>query len=204
MPDVETNATELIGEYENKAPRKTFKEIVGELIAMGGKKITTRIKKIELEAKEAPDGRAYYQYNTVITDYIKTDFTNQRTGECVTESNIIYPADFVVAAVIRENSDIAWLADEFDANPRLVGPILTGATITLIQVPFEAGNPVINKFKPGDIGKTYDHRVFQNNLVRIKLGEAGSDKADKLFMSIAAASNKSKNKKEEADVDDDF
>lgn len=160
----------------------SVRDIIRNLIADGA----TRINKLRI--KNVNFDQDYENKN-----YIRVSFTLDRpVPGYVSKDNglsfekgmtqLIYTSTFAIAAVLKENEDYAWLANEIVNRPKALSLILNGATIDILQREIPKGTPAVNPFSTQTEKEwpIYDHDMIINDVINITLGKTGERMAEKL------------------------
>lgn len=162
---------------ENVAVSSDFNDVVKRLIAGGGKKHVVKVRNVNVTDK------GDYQRVSVTVDKALSAYTSPLSDGNFSKntSNIIYTSTYAIAGALRTNEDLAFLGNKVVDNPSLNELLLSGATLTIIQVEYSAGEEVRNPFSTSDKSLVYDHDIIVNYIIDIKLGTVGTKVYDKMI-----------------------
>lgn len=158
----------------------TFMEVVKNCIVNGAKRINgLKVKNINFD--EDYEDKSYIRISFTVDRAIPGFVTND--GGATYEKgnvNVVFTSSFALAGLIKENEDLAWMANTIANKPKALSLIFSGATIDILQMEYPTGTPVVNPFSKNTEGQIYDHDVITNNVIAIKLSKSGERFADKL------------------------
>lgn len=97
-------------------------------------------------------------------------------------ANVLFTSTFAIAGAMKEDEDMAWMANAINAHPEALTLILNGGTVDIIQQEVPAGTEYINPFTTRTDAEpsVYDHDIIINYIVGFHLGKTGLRMADKL------------------------
>lgn len=105
-------------------------------------------------------------------------------GEETTTHNV-FTTNYALSGLVKQTDELSWLGNAIAEAKLPMNLIFNGATIDIVQEFVPAGTPYVNPFSTKGEESTFDHSVFINHIIAVKLGKTGSrfaDKyADKLF-----------------------
>lgn len=165
---------------------KTTKDVIAKLIEGGAK----RINNLVVKNVNTTDNATYTMVSFTINSKIP-GFVNNGEGEYVEGmTNVIYSSLYAIVGTLKENPDLAWLANPILKNPKALPLILSGAKLSVVQHRIKAGDAYTNPFSSREdlIPNTYDHDVIINYVVGVELSPVGNRMADKLADAILAKS----------------
>lgn len=171
-------AEEVTTMVENN--ESSFIEIVKKCIVNGAKRVNgLKVKNINFDEEYEDKNyiRISFTVDKPITGYVTNDGgATYEKGE----TNIVFTSSFALAGLIKENEDMAWMANTIANKPKALSLIFSGATIDILQMEYPTGTPVVNPFAKNQEGQVYDHDVITNNVINIKLSKSGERFADRL------------------------
>ena len=157
----------------------SYQQIIKNLIANGCKRVNScKIKNCNCTEKDN-----YVMVSFTLSNPIK-GFITDDDGETYKEgmTNILYTSLYAIAGCLKEDEELAWMANAIIERPNAVNLIFNGGTIDILQQEFAAGEPIRNPFSTKiDLEAVeYDHDVIVNHPIGFKLGKTGLKMADKL------------------------
>lgn len=94
----------------------------------------------------------------------------------------VYTTTFGLAGIIKNDENLAWLANYAVKAPNVLGLVLSGATIDILQQEVAEGesyhNPFTTKTEVEDT--VFSYTTIINHIVKIELSKVGQKYADKL------------------------
>lgn len=96
------------------------------------------------------------------------------------ETNVIFVSLFSIAAMMRENDELACIVNELVAHPHSLEILLSRSTISLIQEPVKAGEVRVNPFTEKEDESVPDHDCIFNHITDVKLGKMGEIGLEKI------------------------
>ncbi len=103
------------------------------------------------------------------------------------ETNVIFVSLFSIAALLKENDELAWCVNELIANPKALQVLFSRAKITLLQEDVVAGQTRINPFTGKEDENVPDHDAIYNHIVDVKLGKMGEIGLEKMLDKLLGA-----------------
>lgn len=172
--DVETQAEET---FEFTA--KSYDEIKKELIKDHGKPIKRIIKNVNYEILDT-----YTRVSFTLRENVKGFRANEDGDFVLGGTNIIFSSIYAIAAMLKEDDELAWLGNEVITNPKLLNLLCSSATIEIIQQKVEEGEEYINPFASNPEPITFDHDTIINHIVGITLSKVGEKVLEKYMDKI--------------------
>lgn len=158
----------------NEVNSSSYKEIIKSLIANGAKKASKlRVKNVTITEMET-----YTRVGISIIPPVKAYNVN---GEEV-DTNIIFVSLYALVAVLRENEELAWVGNVLLERPQVLPLLLCGSEIDIIQRHYTAGQEIYNPYSRNteQVPAIYDHNLYINDVIDVRLGSAGEKMLDKL------------------------
>lgn len=172
--DVETQAEET---FEFTA--KSYDEIKKELIKAHGKPIKRIIKNVNYEILDT-----YTRVSFTLRENVKGFRANEDGDFVLGGTNIIFSSIYAIAAMLKEDDELAWLGNEVITNPKLLNLLCSSATIEIIQQKVEEGEEYINPFASNPEPITFEHDTIINHIVGITLSKVGEKVLEKYMDKI--------------------
>lgn len=183
-PQVTTQEVEVTN--SQMSFEKTTKNVISGLIEKGAK----RINNLVVKNVNTTDNGTYTMVSFTINGKIP-GFVNDGEGNYVEgHTSVIYSSLYAIVGTLKENTDLAWLANPVLKNPKALSLLLSGAKLSVVQHRIKAGDAYTNPFSTREdlIPNVYDHDVIINYVVGIELSAIGNRMADKLADAILAES----------------
>lgn len=157
----------------------SYQQVIKHLIANGCKRVNScKIKNINCTEKDN-----YVMVSFTLSNPIK-GWVTEDNGETYKEgmTNTFYTSLYAIAGCLKEDEELAWMANSIIEKPSALNLILVGGTVDILQQEFAAGETIRNPFstKVDQDGTEYDHDVIVNHVIGFKLGKTGMRMADKL------------------------
>ena len=158
---------------------KSYDEIKKELIKAHGKPIKRIIKNVNYEILDT-----YTRVSFTLRENVKGFRANEDGDFVLGGTNIIFSSIYAIAAMLKEDDELAWLGNEVITNPKLLNLLCSSATIEIIQQKVEEGEEYINPFASNPEPITFDHDTIINHVVGITLSKIGEKVMEKYMDKI--------------------
>lgn len=155
----------------------SYANICKQLIAGGCKRINgVKIKNLNVTEKED-----YVMVSLTLNNTIR-GFISEDGGVTYKEgeTKVLFTSLYAIVGALKENEDLAWMANALIQHPNALNLVLNGATIDIIQQDVPAGVVYHNPFSSTSNETSFDHDIIINYVVSITLGKTGERMADKL------------------------
>lgn len=153
----------------------TFTEIVKALQKKCGKAITRTVKNFNFEILDN-----YTRFSFTLREPIKAYVNNINTDEYELGKNtVVFSSAYAFAGMLKENDDLAFVANDTILNPKLVSLLTIGGTIDIIQQVVPVGEEYVNPFSSDPEPIVFEHDVIVNHIVGMKPGKTGLKFLDK-------------------------
>lgn len=153
----------------------TFTEIVKALQKKCGKAITRTVKNFNFEILDN-----YTRFSFTLREPIKAYVNNIDTDEYeLGKSTVVFSSAYAFAGMLKENDDLAFVANDTIVNPKLVSLLTIGGTIDIIQQFVPVGEEYVNPFSSDPEPIVFEHDVIINHIVGMKPGKTGLKFLDK-------------------------
>lgn len=179
------NETEVVVLNANIDSNLSVNEITRKLIEGGAKMYQRRVKSVEFDdTKVSATGFEYASFTLTLNEAIPAYINDGNDNWIEGQGTLIFTTDVILAAMLRENEDTAWVADILRKNPGVLKDFLSYAEISIVQQDVKEGVNYRNPYSKqrADEVFTYAHNTKANYIVDIKLGETG-----KAFLEAAKA-----------------
>ena len=165
------------------------KEITAKLLAREDtKKVSGVVKKIEVGSlTTSEDGYDYYPVTITLKEGIDAYLVNDNQY-ALSKSPLIFTNLDVLASILRENDDVAYLVNSLVRNPSTIEMLLTGATLDVIQQDIPAGKKFYNPYSTRAKEYVCEHNLMNNNICDIKMNARGMKLIGKLEDKMLEAS----------------
>lgn len=178
--EVTNNAVNTV--EETTVVEKSYKDICNELVANGAK----RIKGLVVKSVKVTEQDTYVMVSLTLDKQVEGYRADEETG--IFEkgmTNIIFSSSYSLAAVIKNNEEIAFAANSLVDNPKGFEVALSGATIDIIQQPVAADEMYKNPFSTKDSdGVAFGHDTIINHVVNIVPSKVAMRRLDALALSL--------------------
>lgn len=164
---------------------KTVSQTISGIMATGN---ATRYKACLVKSCRVEEEDNYTRVSITLGNEV-TGFLPDASGNyLLSNTNVIFTSSFQLAACLKNNEDISWLAGIINENTSAIKVILPGSKIDIIRQLVKAGEEYVNPFtkkSAEDIVPTvFDHDTYVTHIVGIELGKNGSRFADMLAMKV--------------------
>lgn len=162
----------------------SFKQIIKNLMSTGA---CRRFNNIRIKNVNTEELDNYCRVSFTLADKIPARVSKD---EGLTfedgERNVIFTSTYALAGSLKENEDLAWIANPLRENPKAIGVIMTGGSIDILQQRVAEGekyhNPFTTKEEVEDT--VFDHDTIINYIVGVNLGKTGQKFADMLAVKM--------------------
>jgi len=186
---METNVKEVevvaaVENVENEAEettQKSYDKIIKTILGTGAKRINNnRIKNVNFDEKDT-----YTRVSFTLTKGVP-GFVTEDNGNTWKEgiTNVIYVSLYAIAGALKEDPDLAWMANAISERPAVLNLIFNGANIDIIQEFVVAGQDYTNPFSSKENPIVFDHDTIINHVVKFKLGDTGKQMANTLAIKM--------------------
>lgn len=157
----------------------SYSAICKQLVAGGCK----RINGIKIKNLNATEKEDYVMVSLTLNNPIR-GFISEDGGVTYKEgeTKVLFTSLYAIVGALKENEDLAWMANALIQHHNALNLVLNGATIDIIQQDVPAGVMYRNPFttNPNANETSFDHDIIINYVVNITLGKTGEKMADKL------------------------
>ena len=153
----------------------TFADVVKDLQKKCGKIITRSVKNFNFEVLDN-----YTRLSFTLRESVKAYVNNIDTDEYeLGKSNVIFSSAYAFAGMLKENDDLAFLANDVILNPKLLSLLTIAGTVDIIQQEVKEGEEYVNPFSASGEPVVFEHDVIVNHIVGMKPGKTGLKFVDK-------------------------
>ena len=95
--------------------------------------------------------------------------------------NTIFTSLFGLAAMLKEDENLAWCANGIIEHPNVLNMILCGASVDILSLKFAEGEPIVNPFSSRDASEAEpaSHDTIVHHITGVKLNKVGERMLDK-------------------------
>lgn len=155
----------------------TLKEARSTMLKNGAKEIANVVVNNVTVTPTEEYVRVALTLDKPVEGYIKNEAGDFEKGE----TNVIFVSLFSIAAMLRENDEMAFAVNEIVENPKSLQVLFSRAKISLVQEPVVAGEERINPFT-GKVDEVVpDHNTIYNHVVDVHLGKMGEAALEKMM-----------------------
>lgn len=158
---------------------KSYAEIKKELVKNHGKPIKRIVKNVNYEILDT-----YTRVSFTLRENVKGFHANEDGEFVLGGTNIIFSSIYAIAAMLKEDDELAWLGNEVITNPKLLNLLCSSATIEIIQQKVAEGEEYVNPFASNPEPITFDHDTIINHIVGITLSKVGEKVLEKYMDKI--------------------
>ncbi|MBQ8206372.1 MAG: hypothetical protein IJZ77_02825 [Bacilli bacterium] len=158
---------------------KSYAEIKKELVKNHGKPIKRVIKNVNYEILDT-----YTRVSFTLRENVKGYRANEDGEFVLGGTNIIFSSIYAIAAMLKEDDELAWIGNEIITNPKLLNLLCSSATIEIIQQKVAEGEEYVNPFASNPEPITFDHDTYINHIVGITLSKVGEKVLEKYMDKI--------------------
>ena len=153
---------------------KSYAEIKKELIKNHGKPIKRIVKNVNYEILDA-----YTRVSFTLRENVKGYRADEDGKFVLGGTNIIFSSVYAIAAMLKEDDELAWLGNEVISNPKLLNLLCSAATIEIVQQEVKEGEEYVNPFASSPEPISFDHDTYINHIVGITLSKMGEKVMEK-------------------------
>lgn len=162
---------------------RTLKEARSTMLKNGAKEITNVvINNVNVTPLEEYT-RVALTLDKPVAGYVQGEDGTYTRGE----TNVIFVSLFSIAAMLKENDELAWCVNAIINNPNSLQVLFSRAKITLLQEDVVAGQVRVNPFTEKEDENVPDHSAIYNHLVDVKLGKMGEIGLEKMLDKLLGA-----------------
>ena len=158
---------------------KSYAEIKKELVKNHGKPIKRVIKNVNYEILDT-----YTRVSFTLRENVKGYRANEDGEFVLGGTNIIFSSIYAIAAMLKEDDELAWIGNEIINNHKLLNLLCSSATIEIIQQKVAEGEEYVNPFASNPEPITFDHDTYINHIVGITLSKVGEKVLEKYMDKI--------------------
>ena len=166
---VEEQVDDILAQFD----MKSFTDVVKQLRKDFGKPIKRTVKNINHEVLDT-----YTRVSFTLREPVKA-YQYKDDDFVLTGSNIIFTSIYAVAGMLKENDDLAFLANDIIANPKLLNLLVIAGQIEIIQQEVKEGEEYVNPFSSNPEPTTFEHDVIINHIISLTPGKVGLKFVDK-------------------------
>lgn len=155
----------------------TMKEARSTMLKNGAKEITNVvINNVNVTPLEEYT-RVALTLDKPVAGYVQGEDGTYTKGE----TSVIFVSLFSIAAMLKENDELAWCVNAIINNPNSLQVLFSRAKITLLQEDVVAGEVRTNPFTGKEDEHVPDHDAIYNHIFDLKLGKMGEIAIDRIL-----------------------
>lgn len=157
----------VVDETVNVSKFKTVKQVCGELLANGAK----RVAAIRVRSSKVTINDTHTMVSLSLEKAVEGYVSNPETGIFSKgETTTIFASSYSIGSILKENDETAWAANQLIQSPKGLEVILAGARIDIIQEEVTEDVAYKNPFSNSDKeGVSLGHDTIINHVVKIEL-----------------------------------
>lgn len=155
----------------------TLKEAVSTLLKKGAK----RVNNIVVNNVTVNQCEKYVRIALTLDKPVEGFVDDGNGGYTKGETRVIFVSLFSIAAMLRENDELAFVVNELVESPKSLEVLFSRASVDVIQETVVAGEVRTNPFTEKDDEAVPDHDAIYNHVVGIKLGKMGELAIEKMM-----------------------
>ena len=156
---------------------KTMKEAESTMVKNGAKRVSNLVVNNITVTPLEEYTRVALTLDKPVAGYVQGEDGAYTRGE----TNVIFVSLFSIAAMLKENDELAWCVNTIINNPNSLQVLFSRAKITLLQENVVAGQVRVNPFTEKEDENVPDHDAIYNHLVEVKLGKMGEIAIDRML-----------------------
>ena len=178
-----TNANEendvVVNEVETTMPETSEKEAsiqqsYGDIIRNCIKEGWTRKTNLKVKNVTINEEDNYTRVTFTVIPPVPGIIMNQDTMEYEEGmTHFVFSSTYAIAGAIKENEDLAWLANNIVEKPKFINAFFNGGTIDILQKKIIAGEEFIHPFSSNTEPQYFDHDTYINIVIGLNLGKNG-------------------------------
>lgn len=89
------------------------------------------------------------------------------------KTNVVFSSTYAIAGAMKEDENLAWLANSIIAKPAMINALMNGGTIDIISKQIAEGEEYVNPFSSDPDPIVFDHDTIINIIVSMELSNNG-------------------------------
>lgn len=163
---------------------KSFDNVVKALIAADN---TTVIRGLKIRSVNVVDADTYTSVRLSIDKAVPAYVADGDTGNFVPGFiTTLFQSTYALSGLFKNIDELAAVATYVVNSPKIIGLLLTGATIDVVMEQLNAGAEYVNPFSTNAEPTVIANNIYISHIVSIKLGVQGTKMLDKLIDRIMA------------------
>lgn len=162
---------------------KTMKEAESTMVKNGAKRVSNLVVNNITVTPLEEYTRVAFTLDKPVAGYVQGEDGTYERGE----TNVIFVSLFSIAAMLKENDELAWAVNAIINNPNSLQVLFSRAKITILQEEVVAGQTRINPFTEKEDENVPDHDAIYNHIVDVKLGKMGEIGLEKMLDKLLGA-----------------
>ena len=171
-------------ESKNSSEIKSFESVVKALIAADN---TTTLRGLKIRSVNVVDADTYTSVRLSVDKAVPAYVADGDTGNFVPGFiTTLFQSTYALSGLFKNIDELAAVATYIVSSPKIIGLLLTGATIDVVMEQLTAGSEYINPFSTNGEPTVIANNTYISHIIGIKLGVQGSKMLDKLIDRIMA------------------
>ena len=155
----------------------TLKEAVSTLLKNGAKRVDNLIVNNVTIAVLDNYTRVALTLDSSVEGYIRKEDSTYEKGE----TNVIFVSLYSIAAMLRENDEMAFAVNDIVASPKSLQVLFSRAKISILQETVVAGEERTNPFTGKIDERPLDHDAIFSHIIDVKLSKIGEVALEKMM-----------------------
>lgn len=160
-----------------------MKEAESTMVKNGAKRVSNLVVNNITVTPLEEYTRVAFTLDKPVAGYVQGEDGTYERGE----TNVIFVSLFSIAAMLKENDELAWAVNAIINNPNSLQVLFSRAKITILQEEVVAGQTRINPFTEKEDENVPDHDAIYNHIVDVKLGKMGEIGLEKMLDKLLGA-----------------
>lgn len=157
---------------------KSFESVVKTLIAADNTQV---IKGLKIRSVNVVDADTYTSVRLSVDKAVPAYVADGDTGNFVPGFiTTLFQSTYALSGLFKNIDELAAVAPYIVSSPKIIGLLLTGATIDVVMEQLTAGSEYVNPFSTNGEPTVIANNTYISHIVGIKLGNQGSKMLDKL------------------------
>jgi len=163
---------------------KSFESVVKALIAADN---TTVIRGLKIRSVNVVDADTYTSVRLSVDKAVPAFVADGDTGNFVPGFiTTLFQSTYALSGLFKNIDELAAVATYVVNSPKIIGLLLTGATIDVVMEQLTAGSEYVNPFSANAEPTVIANNTYISHIIGIKLGVQGTKMLDKLIDRIMA------------------
>lgn len=159
----------------------TYKSICNKIIADGAR----RLRNLKVKTAKVTEQDNYVMVSMTLEKKVKGYVADEDGVFSEGMTNVIFGSSYSIAGCLKQDEDLAFVANKVVEEPKSLELLLAGSEIDLIQQDVAAGEMYKNPFSTNNAeGIAFDHDTVINHIVAIKPGRRAMAVLDRVALAM--------------------